>query len=58
MRYPASEKAEHTKGKILGSLHDDYDVRNDAAHNYKKLPAEARDESDWLRHLEELVGSF
>jgi hypothetical protein len=29
----------NAKPKILGKLHADYDVRNEAAHNYKKLPS-------------------
>jgi hypothetical protein len=42
----------------LSKLNKDYDVRNEAAHNYKKLPAEVSDVSAWLDHLEELVDKF
>jgi hypothetical protein len=40
------------------SLDDDYELRNQAAHNYKMLPKEARDISEWLKKLEELVDRF
>lgn len=43
---------------ILASLNKDYDVRNEAAHNYKRLPAEARDVSAWLEGLERLVDRY
>jgi hypothetical protein len=43
---------------ILSSLNRDYDVRNEAAHNYKKLPSEVSDVSAWLQHLEGLVDNF
>jgi hypothetical protein len=42
----------------LNTLNKDYDVRNKAAHNYKKLPGEVRDVSGWLEHLEELINKF
>ncbi len=48
----------HAKNKILDKLHSDYDVRNEAGHNYKMLPGEARDVSAWIQHLEELVNNF
>jgi hypothetical protein len=43
---------------MLSALNKDYDVRNEAAHNYKKLPAEVRDISAWLQGLEDLVDNF
>jgi hypothetical protein len=46
----------HANQKVRNALHDDYDLRNGVAHNYKVLPKEARDDmSEWLRGLEELV---
>lgn len=48
----------HSDAKTLAELNDDYDVRNDAAHNYARLPREARDISAWLRGLEDLVDKF
>jgi hypothetical protein len=48
----------HGDKAILESLHRDYDIRNDATHNYKLLPAEARDISAWLDHLEKLVDRY
>jgi hypothetical protein len=33
-------------------------VRNDAAHDYKLLPGEAKDISTWLNELEDLVDKF
>ena len=42
----------------LDDLNKDYEIRNEAAHNYKKLPAEVRDVSAWLDHLEGLVDKF
>ncbi|MET0529368.1 MAG: hypothetical protein ABW003_13720 [Microvirga sp.] len=42
----------------LGALNKDYDLRNEAAHNYQKLPSEARDVAAWLEHLEDLVSRF
>jgi hypothetical protein len=33
-------------------------VRNDAAHNYKMLPKQAKDIPAWLKKLEELVGRW
>lgn len=43
---------------IRSDLDNDYDVRNDAAHNYKALPMESKDISAWLDRLEELVTNF
>jgi hypothetical protein len=48
----------HSDAKTLHSLNDDYDLRNDAAHNYAKLPREARDISAWLAGLEGLTDKF
>ena len=42
----------------LNKLYKDYEIRNEAAHNYKKLPAEVSDVSAWLEHLDDLVGNF
>ena len=33
-------------------------LNNEAAHNYKKLPSEARDISSWLDELEKLVDRY
>jgi len=44
--------------EIRGKLDKDYTVRNEAAHNYKKLPNEAKDVSIWLQKLEDLVDRF
>jgi hypothetical protein len=48
----------HTNPAVRAKLARDYEVRNEAAHNYKYLPKEARDVSDWLRSLEYLVEKF
>jgi hypothetical protein len=48
----------HTKPTVLDGLYKDYELRNEAAHNYKKLPPEAKDISAWLRGLEDLVNNF
>lgn len=48
----------HGDQKTLDSLNKDYDLRNDAAHDYKHLPKDARDISDWLHELENLVSKF
>ena len=42
----------------LTALNKDYDIRNEAAHNYKKLPSEAIDISAWLDELEKLVDRY
>lgn len=42
----------------LSTLNKDYDIRNEAAHNYKRLPPEARDVSAWLEGLERLVDRY
>jgi hypothetical protein len=48
----------HANHAVLAKLAKDYEVRNEAAHDYKYLPKEARDISDWLRGLEDLVAKF
>lgn len=48
----------HTDQATRSQLNKDYDVRNDAAHEYKKLPREAKDISAWLHDLEALVTKF
>jgi hypothetical protein len=48
----------HADAKMRTQLSDDYDLRNDAAHNYKLIPSEAQDISAWLHELESLVGRF
>jgi GAF domain-containing protein len=49
----------HANPTVRASLDRDYDVRNEAAHNYKKLPPEAKGRiSVWLRTLEDLVDKF
>src|ERR1700679_2563627 len=53
--YPLRKKLDvifHGDAKTLGELNKDYDVRNDAAHNYSRLPSEAREISAWLAGLE------
>jgi hypothetical protein len=42
----------------LAALQGDYEVRNDVAHNYKNLPREARDISEWMAGLEQLIDRF
>jgi hypothetical protein len=48
----------HGNTKVLAQLNDDYDLRNEAAHNYKLIPSYAQDISGWLDDLEDLVGRF
>jgi GAF domain-containing protein len=48
----------HGSSSVLGSLNKEYTFRNEAAHDYKLLPKEAKDISVWLRELEELVDKF
>ena len=48
----------HHDQPTRASLDKEYSVRNDAAHNYKLLPNEAKDLSAWLEKLEELVDKF
>jgi hypothetical protein len=59
--YPLRKKLDvvfHGDAKTLANLNKDYDLRNDAAHNYSRLPSEARDISTWLAGLEELIDKF
>lgn len=48
----------HGNQEVLNSLHREYTVRNEAAHDYKSLPSEAKDVSVWLKELEDLVDKF
>lgn len=48
----------HGNEALKSTLNKSYDIRNDVTHNYKSLPAEARDISNWLTHLEEIVDKF
>jgi hypothetical protein len=48
----------HARPAVRSQLNKDYDLRNDAAHNYKSIPREAKDISAWLEGLEELVNKF
>lgn len=48
----------HDKPAVRASLDREYMVRNDAAHDYKLLPGEAKDISTWLNELEDLVDKF
>jgi len=48
----------HADAAVRGTLDKDYSVRNEAAHNYKKLPSEAKNIADWLAKLELLVSKF
>jgi hypothetical protein len=48
----------HADQKTRATLDADYDLRNEAAHNYKTLPRQARQISIWLKGLEELVTKF
>lgn len=48
----------HAQPAVRSQLNKDYDLRNDAAHNYKSIPREAKDISAWLEDLEELVNKF
>jgi hypothetical protein len=48
----------HENHTVRASLDKEYTVRNEAAHDYKLLPKEAKDISVWLRELEALVDRF
>jgi len=48
----------HDKPAVRASLQRDYEVRNEAAHDYKYLPREAKDVFIWLKNLEDLVEKF
>ena len=59
--YPVRKRLDlifHSDQAARAELDKDYSVRNEAAHNYKQLPANARDVSAWLQKLEELVDKF
>ncbi len=48
----------HEKPLERVTLDKEYTLRNDAAHDYKLLPKEAKDISLWLGKLEDLVDGF
>jgi hypothetical protein len=48
----------HADHAVRSFLEKEYNVRNEAAHDYKQLPREAPDISVWLDKLEELVDKF
>ena len=48
----------HGNHKKISSLNKDYDVRNDAAHDYKRLPPEVSDLANVLQDWEDLVETF
>jgi hypothetical protein len=48
----------HQKPAVRARLDRDYELRNEATHNYKMLPKEARDVSAWLADLEALAEQF
>ena len=48
----------HSDPTMRTSLDKENTVRNDAAHDYKSLPKEAKDVSNWLKKLEDLVDKF
>ena len=48
----------HDNQPVRSKLDKDYDIRNDAAHDYRLLPKEAKDISAWLETLEGLVEKF
>jgi len=48
----------HTEAPVRAALDKDYEIRNEAAHDYRLLPKEAKDISSWLEELEELVDKF
>jgi hypothetical protein len=48
----------HTETAVRVQLDKDYELRNEAAHNYRHLPKEAKDVSAWLLKLEDLVEKF
>jgi hypothetical protein len=59
--YPVRKRLDlifHAEPALRAALDKDYSVRNEAAHDYKQLPANARDVSAWLQKLEELVDKF
>ncbi len=48
----------HGKPSVRASLNKEYKVRNEATHDYKLLPREAKDISLWLKELEDLIDKF
>ena len=48
----------HGRPKLINSLKDRYDVRNDAAHDYRKLPSEVNDLPVLIQEWEDLVDEF
>jgi hypothetical protein len=48
----------HGNEKIRSSIDDNYDIRNDIAHNSQHLPSNAADIAAWLESLEDLVDKF
>ncbi|MGM4877060.1 hypothetical protein AB7645_38160 [Bradyrhizobium sp. 956_D2_N1_5] len=48
----------HSDPKLRSKLDENYTVRNDVAHNYKRLPPEAQDIVTWLQSLEDVVEKF
>ena len=59
--YPVRRRLDlifHGNPTMISKLNKDYNLRNDIAHEYKRLPVEARDISAWLEQLEALVTNF
>jgi len=48
----------HTNPTVANQLASDYTLRNEVAHNYKKMPKEARYISNWLQSLQDLIDRF
>lgn len=48
----------HGQAEVVRSLKKSYDVRNESAHDYKKLPPEVNDLSGVLQEWEDLVDKF
>src|ERR1700730_14456860 len=48
----------HANPSVRDQLAKDYELRAEAAHNYKSFPKEAKDISTWLQSLEDLVTKF
>jgi hypothetical protein len=48
----------HNNDAVRAALDKDYELRNEAAHDYKFLPKEAKDISAWLEDLEGYVDKF
>jgi hypothetical protein len=47
-----------TVPRVADELDKEYTVRNEAAHDYKLLPKDAREISSWLSKLQGLVDKF